>query len=402
MSDKEAGKRNILLCVAGMTPQVITETLYVLMVEREERVDEIRVITTLDGRDKIMTGISNGRGRAEESLLHPQAGQFYAFCRDFHIDPRSIRFDEKSIALLHTRDHLTLPDIRTPEENELAGDTICDIVRELAKDDDIRIHASAAGGRKTMSIYLTAAMQLFGRVQDTLSHVLVNEDFEGNTAFYYPPPEPVTIKTRDGREVSTADARIYLAPIPFIRLRGARSEWLREGERRYGDFVRQAQDYLNLAESVHDVKIHLRDKTVTVANVDVRTLTEKEFFIYALFAHLRQENRGAAGCVSPGEIRREDLDALLRRITSAAGEEQSLDDYESSRFDFVRALAKQIDSRIPKDQEDLRDSIIETISKIKRKFKKAALPENYAIIRSGGRGAARYGLKVDPVHVFWL
>ena len=50
----------------------------------------------------------------------------------------------------------------------MAGDRICDIVRELTKDAETRIHASAAGGRKTMSIYLTAAMQLFGRVQDTL------------------------------------------------------------------------------------------------------------------------------------------------------------------------------------------------------------------------------------------
>jgi CRISPR-associated protein (TIGR02584 family) len=385
-----------------MTPQVITETLYVLMVEEGKRVDEIRVITTLDGRDKIMTGISNGRGRAEESLLHPQAGQFYAFCRDFHVDPRSIRFDEKSIALLHTRDGLTLPDIRTPEENELAGDTICDIVRELAKNDDSRIHASAAGGRKTMSIYLTAAMQLFGRVQDTLSHVLVNEDFEGNTAFYYPPPEPITIKTRDGREVSTADARIYLAPIPFIRLQGARSEWLREGGRSYGDFVRQAQEYLDLAESAHDVKIHLRDKTITVANIDVGTLTEKQFFIYALFAYLKQENRGQAGFVSLGEIRREDLNTILRRVTAAAGEEQSLDDYESSRFDFVRTLASQVESHLPKDQDDLNTSVIEAVSKIKREFKKADLPEEYIIARRGRRGAARYGLKVNPDHIFWL
>ena len=62
-----------------------------------------------------------------------------------------------------------LEDIRTVEENEFAGDQICDIVRELTKDSYTIIHASAAGGRKTMSIYLTAAMQMYGRAQDALS-----------------------------------------------------------------------------------------------------------------------------------------------------------------------------------------------------------------------------------------
>ncbi len=39
-----------------------------------------------------------------------------------------------------------------------------------------------------MSIYLTAAMQLFARSWDTLSHVLVSEDFETLRDFYYIPP----------------------------------------------------------------------------------------------------------------------------------------------------------------------------------------------------------------------
>src|SRR5262249_27495845 len=161
-----------------------------------ERVDEIRVLTTLGGRDKIMSGVAGGRGRPEESLLHPQAGQFFNFCRDYQITPTAIKFDETSITLLRTPDGRSLADIRTPEENEYAGDQICKIVCELGKDPNVRLHASAAGGRKTMSIYLTAAMQLFGRAQDTLSHVLVNEEFETHPDFFYIPPTPRLLQTR--------------------------------------------------------------------------------------------------------------------------------------------------------------------------------------------------------------
>ncbi|HLM61006.1 MAG TPA: CRISPR-associated ring nuclease Csm6, partial [Pyrinomonadaceae bacterium] len=181
-------KKNILLCVAGMTPQIITETLFALTQDGKRiTVDEIRVITTLEGRNKVL-----------KSLLDEKEGKFFEFCRDFGIDAWSIKFDETTIALLDTPDGKTLDDIRTKEDNTLAGDKICKIVGELCRNPNVRVHASAAGGRKTMSIYLTAAMQLFGRADDTLSHVLVSADFEMNPQFFYPPPRPQTITLRDG------------------------------------------------------------------------------------------------------------------------------------------------------------------------------------------------------------
>ena len=118
----EQTQRQILLCVAGLTPQIITETLYALTQERGERVDEIRMITTLAGRDKV-----------KQVLLDPANGKFFEFCGDYRIDPASIKFDETTIALLRTLDGRTLADIRTLEENEYAGDQICEIVRELAE-----------------------------------------------------------------------------------------------------------------------------------------------------------------------------------------------------------------------------------------------------------------------------
>ena len=165
--------RHLLLCVAGLTPQIITETLYALTQQQRERIDEIRVITTLRGRNRIV-----------QSLLDPQQGRFTAFCRDYGIDPASIAFSEETITLLRTPDGRMLDDIRSVDDNGHAANQICEIVRELTRDPRTRLHASAAGGRKTMSIYLTAAMQLFGRTQDRLSHVLVSEPFETHPEFY--------------------------------------------------------------------------------------------------------------------------------------------------------------------------------------------------------------------------
>jgi CRISPR-associated protein (TIGR02584 family) len=61
-------------------------------------------------------------------------------------------------------------------------------VRELTADPDCAIHASIAGGRKTMGFYLGYALSLFGRPQDRLSHVLVSSPFESNQNFFYPLP----------------------------------------------------------------------------------------------------------------------------------------------------------------------------------------------------------------------
>lgn len=391
-------KKNILLCVAGLTPQIIMETLYVLTQVRGECVDEIRVITTLDGRDKIMNGVVNGRGRPEESLLYPGKGQFNAFCNDYHLDPQAIKFDERSISLLHRRDGLTLPDIRTEEENEFAGDQICEIVQELTRDSSTRVHASVAGGRKTMGIYLTAAMQLFGRADDSLSHVLVSEEFETHPEFFYVPPTPRTLKTRDGREISTANARIFLAPIPFIRLRGLKLE---TRTRPYSELVKHAQSDLDYIESEYDLQIDLASNNDNV-RVEKRsvTLTPREMFFYALFAEARASELELDGTLSLDTLTRKDFDRTFRRIMRAQGDNVGIEECTSNEaFAFLQEMVDQLASARPKDRDDFRKKVVETNSKINRKFKEAGLPQRYMITLRDERGSACYGLTVSPLRI---
>ncbi len=387
-------QRHILICVVGLTPQIITETLYALTQQRGERVDEIRVITTLSGRDRI-TG----------ALLDPQHGQFYAFCRDYHIDPASITFDETMLTLLRTPDGRTLDDIRTVDDNSYAANQICEIVRELTRDPGTRLHASAAGGRKTMSIYLTAAMQLFGRVQDRLSHVLVHEHFEMHPGFFYIPPTPRELELTDRqgqvRRLSTAHATIHLADIPFIRLRGVMSDWMRHSGSSYSAMVQGAQEDLDLLEATHTLQINLDKKTVAVANRWVK-LRERELFVYALMAYLRQQGRGDAGYVRLDELAVDDLDAVFRRITAARGNEHGLDDAEIvGRFGFLDTLARRVASTNAIDRKDVKSTFEQVISKIKRQCEAARLPERYHLTTRGERGALRYGLEVAPERIAW-
>ncbi|MCX7896837.1 MAG: CRISPR-associated ring nuclease Csm6 [Rhodocyclaceae bacterium] len=211
--------RRILLCVTGLSPQIVTETLYALAVNppagRAPWVpDEVRVITTSRGADNVRL-----------ALLHPAQGWFHRLREDYSLPP--IAFDEQQhIHLIRRPDGSALDDIRDDVDNALAGDAILALVQQLTREPTTEIHASIAGGRKTMGFFLGYAMSLYGRPQDRLSHVLVSEPYESNRAFFYPTPQSHPIpRSREGVEmIDAAAAHVWLGDIPFVRLRSILGE----------------------------------------------------------------------------------------------------------------------------------------------------------------------------------
>ena len=115
---------------------------------------------------------------------------------------------------------------------------------QLTRDENAALHASIAGGRKTMGFYLGYAFSLFARPQDELSHVLVSSPFESHPEFFYPPATPRRLATRGGQHIDTADARITLARIPVVRLRHGQPQALLQGHASFGDTVAAIQQSL--------------------------------------------------------------------------------------------------------------------------------------------------------------
>ncbi len=221
--------RRILLAVSGLSPQIVTETLYGLTVKQNPPFipTEIWLITTLEGAH-----------RARLSLLHPQEGYFHHFCREYGYP--AITFTDEQIEVIRTPEGVELADIRSELHNEAAADTITRLVRQLTQDEACAIHASIAGGRKTMGYYLGYALSLFGRRQDRLSHVLVAEHYENHPDFYYPTRGSRVIHTRDNRPLDTQQATVLLADIPFLRLREDIPEPLLTGVSGFSETVNRA------------------------------------------------------------------------------------------------------------------------------------------------------------------
>jgi CRISPR-associated protein (TIGR02584 family) len=222
--------RRILLCVTGLSPQVMTETLFALAVQRQPAFvpTEIHVVSTSDGIE-----------RADYMLLSKSQGYFRRLQQDHGLP--EIAFSRATMHEIRGMDCHPLADIRTPDDNAAAADTITQLVSKLTRDPEAAVHVSIAGGRKTLGFYLGYALSLFGRPQDRLSHVLVSPDFENLKDFFYPTPGEHIIFNRDGKPLDAAQARVELAEIPFVRLRDDLPEAAVNGLVSFGDIVRAAE-----------------------------------------------------------------------------------------------------------------------------------------------------------------
>ncbi|HWP84870.1 MAG TPA: CRISPR-associated ring nuclease Csm6 [Terriglobia bacterium] len=218
--------------MTGLSPQVVTETVYALTQTMKPAFDptEVRVLTTAEGAKRIRL-----------TLLSDDPGWFHRLRRDYGLP--EIKFDDRSIQVLKTTDGIPIADIRTEEENKRVADTLTETIRELTADPNCALHVSIAGGRKTMSFYAGYALSLFGRPQDRLSHVLVSTPYEFNQQFYYPTPHSYVIYTHppESRPLDAREAEVRLAEIPFVRLRHGLDDRLLKGTATFSEAVAAAQ-----------------------------------------------------------------------------------------------------------------------------------------------------------------
>lgn len=312
--------RRILLAVTGLSPQVVTETLYALAVEKEPAFvpTEIHLITTQEGAE-----------RARLSLLSGDPGWFHRLCADYGL--RGVRFDATRIHVLEDPRGRPLGDIRTPADNESAADFITEQVRRLTADEESVLHVSIAGGRKTMGYYLGYALSLYGRPRDRLSHVLVSPRYESHPHFFYPTPYSRVIHTPppDSRPIDTRDARVTLAEIPFVRLRDGLERDLLEGRAGFSTVVAEAQRAL----PPQALELDPAGRTLT-AGGETFPMRPAGLALYWMLAERVLDGRGGVHWSDPG-IERELLAYYGRIVGPDSG------DYERAEQAYARGLTPE-------------------------------------------------------------
>jgi CRISPR-associated protein (TIGR02584 family) len=353
-------ERRLLVSVAGLTPQIITETVYALAKVQQPPFIPTRVmiLTTLEGAE-----------RARLTLLGDSPGWFGRLCRDHDLPP--IAFSPEDIRVLHDGTGQPMRDIRTYSDNAAAADGIVNAIRELTADPDCALHVSMAGGRKTLGFYIAYALSLFGRPQDRLSHVLVSEAFENNPDFFYRTPDRHVIYDRDRKPLNTAEAEVSLAEIPLVLLRNGVPQPLLTGGARMSEVVEVVQQRLETPRLVAD----LRHLSLTFGDVSIALPRQ-------LFAYYVWILRGG-GRTQP--ISQRTADAALAEITA--------------EYNRLPRRDRMVEDREIKGYERLSELLSHTNRRIAQALQGSLAGMWLDLLRvqgGGRRNATTYGVALDP------
>ena len=378
--------RRILLAVTGLSPQVVTETIYALAVAGRPAFQptEVHLLTTVKGKHN-----------AELSLLAGDAwlGQL---CDEYDLHP--LAFSSDNIHVIGGSNPLT--DIRTKEDNDIAADHIVEHIRELTGDQHSALHVSIAGGRKTMGFYTGYALSLYGRAQDRLSHVLVSAPYESLPDFFYPSSKRRVIYDRDNCPHDASQAQVTLAAIPFVRLREGLPEGLLNGSESFSETVMAAQHAVGPPELVID----LTGKRIHAGGMAVKLPPAQLAFLAWL---ARRQIAGEEGVVCPawGVPEPDYGDEYLAEYHAVRGEWLP-PSFDLSRLEYVaeyRAIFSGRDDGSPTGKRlasgMTHDFFLETKAKLKRTLMTAfgrTRAAAYEIAAIGQRGSQQFSLDLPP------
>ena len=365
--------RDVLIALCGLTPQVVTETLWALGQQRPAIVPEkVWIITTQSGR------------AACERLLFGKDGKLASYFREYP-PSRPIRWDPSTVITLKGADGRPVEDLRTQEDNLAVADQLAALIRNLTVLPNVRLHCSVAGGRKTMGVLLATVLQIYGRPDDRLYHVLVSPEFESQTEFFYIPKRPRLLPLGNGKQLDTRKARIELAEIPYVRVRAFLSQELLKGAFRFTELVALAQKELRALERLEPVSVDTVAHRLVIGDTVIK-LSPAQAQLYSAFARIK-----AAHCVEPGRkscgectscypvVSLAEWDVVQKRLQDLAGEPL----LRSTKGETVEGPAR-FRSFVSKINKKLADSL---------GSERLAAP--YQIVSGGEHGETRYGLAVD-------
>lgn len=212
--------RTVLLATTGLSPAILTETVWALAHESPPVIpDTVVVLTTATGREKIaeqLFGPDAAWGQLRVALLGKRADTDPRL--DFDLTPDRVKVVHHRVGARR----LPLDELATPEQNTAFADAIVQELWTHTSQPAVRVVASLAGGFKTMSALMLSAMQLLANSGDRVTHILVSGGYDTATPpFLFPEQEVQQLRARDGALLRARDAAplLRLIDLPVIPLR---------------------------------------------------------------------------------------------------------------------------------------------------------------------------------------
>lgn len=256
--------KNILICVSGLTPQIVTETLFCLAVKEKTPIDEIYVLTTKRGRDVIL-----GKDKHPATPKTPLKKEIENLCVKYKIKKPAFAENDKHI-IVAKEESIELSDIRTDKDNILFPNKVSEFIRMKSADPSSTLYCSITGGRKSMSVHIANSLSIFAREQDKLLHVLTKEEneFKG----FYP--------TNKQEEKD-----LQLSEIPFVRLRSLLAADIKQEKLlklSFDEIVKHTQNQLKVLAPSNKMIIDIERRELRFGN-DKISLEPMEFLFYYFF-----------------------------------------------------------------------------------------------------------------------
>lgn len=351
-------RRHHLLLVLGTSPDIVLETLHAVnqRLPTGEGIGTIEVLTTVQGRSAALQRLFS---------VDDAFKRFLGVSRP----PVVPRFRPEDVRVICDPEDRELDDVRSTEDSAAVANELARRVAGLTSDPGLTLHASLAGGRKTMGALLALAMVLYGRSQDRLYHVLASPEIEREPDRLLEP------------EVRWAES-IALTTIPFPRLTEYVPPDLKG--RDYADVVERLQASLD-RRAPHPVAIDVDRRTIRVGNQEV-VIPPQPFALIVTLVWWKlcagREHAECGGCSECGLLKWDMLTAEHEATRFYA--------WVYSKVSF-RERSKQSG---PAGFGD--DTIYNAISTLRRKLKQkrlvrlALFPDNV-----GSRKDARYALPLQ-------
>jgi CRISPR-associated protein (TIGR02584 family) len=367
--------RDVLIALCGLTPQVVTETLWALGQQRPAIIPEkVWIITTKSGRE------------ACRRLLFGKNGKLASYLREYP-SSRIVRCGPGTIVTLKGSDGRPIDDLRTQEDNLAVADQLAEIIRKQTALPNTRLHCSVAGGRKTMGVLLAAVLQVYGRPDDRLYHVLVSPAFESLAEFFYIPKRSRVLALGKGKQLDTRAARIELAEIPYVPLRAYLSEDLLKESLPFTELVDRAQKHLRAMEQLESVRVDTITHRLFIGDTAIN-LSPAQARLYTAFARIKTERcveqtrKNCDDCIACYPVASDKTWNTVHQLLEQAAGETLLPptgrgDTDEARLARFRSLVTKTNRALAKD------------------FGSERLAERYQIRSAGPHGETRYGLAVD-------
>lgn len=268
----------VLVTTIGTSPSVLTSTIWALAHHENMLPHRIKVLTTRLGYERLVQQVFSpspdfGGHTVWESLCRNLEATGYDLTGRLEFAPTAAYLRVFSATSPGERSPHDLDDITSQAENEQVADAMLETLRSVMND-DTRIVASIAGGRKTVSALFYACVSLIGRSEDRIIHVVVNEPFDRadlKPSFFFPTQKCARLVGGDGRTVKARDAKVSVIDVPFVPLANL---FPRELGRTPGRFSALVSEYREAGQrqslgpvrlAVHRSKLEIVVNSISVA-----------------------------------------------------------------------------------------------------------------------------------------